>query len=127
MMDDVKEFCQTYRLATTDISFKFRLVDNSKHRPETQLYEYRPAAIENAEELVEVTTNRPQGRKIEYPALRPISTKWNNTSSVHSYMFEEFITRITNDHDQQSTSVYDVLKKPTEKQATWERILTRYK
>lgn len=26
-------------------------------------------------------------------------------------MFEEFITRITNVHDQQSTSVYDVLKK----------------
>ena len=117
MMDDVKEFCQTYPLPTTDISFKFRLVDNSKYKPEAQLYEYRPAAnFENAEELVEVITNPPQARKaaikIEYPALHPISTKWNNTSSVHSYVFEEFITRITNVHDQQSTPVYDVLKKP---------------
>lgn len=47
---------------------------------------------------------------IEYPALHPIATGWSNTSSIHSYEPEEFVSSITSVHDKQSILVYDVLK-----------------
>jgi hypothetical protein len=46
---------------------------------------------------------------IEYPALHPISTEWNNITSVHYYQKEEFLNRLARVHNK-STLVYDVLR-----------------
>ena len=48
---------------------------------------------------------------IDIPALHPIAMEreWSNSNSIHSYKPDEFIRRITNVHDKDSTSVYDVL------------------
>jgi hypothetical protein len=114
---DIETFCKIYPLLTTDISFKFRLVDNSSdnHAPAVQV-EYVPnTRFENAlEEMVVQTLSTPANKaaiNIEYPALHPISTKWNNVCSIHSLMPEEFITMITSVYDQKSITLYDVLQR----------------
>ncbi|MGA7899415.1 MAG: hypothetical protein WCA39_11195, partial [Nitrososphaeraceae archaeon] len=119
---DVEEFCRLYPILTTDISFKFRLVDNSKAKTETSnnTATTKPARHSKkknknesiASELVNVLSSpAPKATiKIEYPALHPIATGWKNISSIHSYYPEEFLTTLTSIYDKQSTLVYDVLK-----------------
>jgi hypothetical protein len=106
---------KTYPLLTTDISFKFRLVDNSTDKEETEkVAADSPTARRLLQErLVQVLSNpaRKAAIKIEYPALHPISANWSNVSSVHSFLPDEFVTSVTSVFDQQSTTVYDVLQK----------------
>jgi hypothetical protein len=49
---------------------------------------------------------------IEFPALHPIDAweAWNNLDSIHSYLPEEFLSRITNVHEKELRTVYDVLR-----------------
>lgn len=113
---DIEIFCKIYPLLTTDISFKFRLVDNSSDKPSDVQVEYVPSTrFENALEEKVVQTLSTPARKaainIEYPALHPISIKWNNICSIHSLMPEEFITMITMVYDQKSITLYDVLQR----------------
>ena len=113
---DIETFCKIYPLLTTDISFKFRLVDNSSDKPSDVQVEYVPSTrFENALEEKVVQTLSTPARKaainMEYPALHPISTKWNNICSIHSLMPEEFITMITSVYDQESITLYDVLQR----------------
>lgn len=101
---DIETFCKIYPLLTTDISFKFRLVDNSSDKPTDVQVEYVSSTrFENTLEEKIVQTLSTPARKaainIEYPALHPISTKWNNICSIHSLMPEEFITMITSVYD----------------------------
>jgi hypothetical protein len=56
------------------------------------------------------TSTRKDAIDVEYPALHPISTKWNNICSIHSLMPEEFVTRVTSVYDQNSITLYDVLQ-----------------
>ena len=114
--DDIEVFCRLYPILTTDISFKFRLVDNSK-RTRTAKLDDKEKKMDGrgkgiASELINVLSSpAPKAAiNIEYPALHPIVTGWNNISFIHSYEPEEFLCSITSVHDKQSTLVYDVLK-----------------
>ena len=110
---DIERYSRLYPILTTDVSFKFRLIDNSRDKPK------RTAASDFLDTNTDVksepakTLSSP-GRKaainIEYPALHPIATGWNNVSSIHSYYPEEFTTSLTSVYDKQSTLVYDVQK-----------------
>jgi hypothetical protein len=111
----LKEFCQTYALFTTDISFKFRIVDNSKDK----LEDYNKIATticsnDIGKDLVHTIVNRPPARKaavnIEYLASEAISKNWSNITSAHFYKAEEYMTCITNVYDK-SVSLYDLLLK----------------
>jgi hypothetical protein len=120
-INELEKFCRTYPLLTTDVSFKFRLVDNSTDKPSEE--EPQEAAIDSPtarkklqERLVQVLSSpaRKAAIKIEYPALHPISTNWNNVSSMHSLLPDEFVTSVTSVYDQESTALYDVLHKSRE-------------
>jgi hypothetical protein len=58
---DIETFCRTYPLLTQDVSFKFRLVDNSSDKPSDGQVEYVPSTrFENAlEETVVQTLSTP--------------------------------------------------------------------
>jgi hypothetical protein len=58
---DIETFCRTYPLLTPDVSFKFRLVDNSSDKPSDGQVEYVPSTrFENAlEETVVQTLSTP--------------------------------------------------------------------
>jgi hypothetical protein len=47
---------------------------------------------------------------IDVPGIHPIVAEWDNSDFIHSYKPEEFKSRITNVHDKESTTVYDVLR-----------------
>ena len=113
----IEQFCKEYPIFTTDISFKFRLVDNSISRSkksDTEENHYVDSnKFENAsQELVRVLTSPAHKAtiKIDFPALQPIVKGWNNISSIHSYKPQEFVSSITSVYDKQSTRVYDVLR-----------------
>lgn len=104
----IEQFCRKYSLFTTDISFKYRIIDDTNYTPVE-------ASIVNSthdmlSELVTIFSTTPQKGilNIDVPAVHPIATEWNNSNSIHSYKPEEFISRIVNVHDK-STSVYTVL------------------
>lgn len=111
----IKEFCQTYALFTTDISFKFRIVDNSKDKPEgyNKIATDTTSSNDNSQDLFHTIVNRPTARKaavnIEYLASDAISN-WDNITSAHFYKAEEYMTCITNVHNK-SISLYDLLFK----------------
>ena len=117
----IEKFCRTYPLLTTDVSFKFRIVDNSADTPlEEELQEEAvdsPTARKKLQERLVQVLSSPARKaiiKLEYPALHPISTNWNNVSSIHSLLPDEFVTSITSVYDQESTALYDVLHKSRE-------------
>jgi hypothetical protein len=122
---DIKElaqFCREYPIFTTDISFKFRLVDNSpfpliqKQEKFSDNPQVRASNLD-IEKAVAKTLVSPAPRatiKIEYPALHPISTKWRNIASIHSYRPTEFITFIESVADKENTSVDDRLRQLVE-------------
>ncbi len=110
---DIENFCRIYPLFTTDISFKFHLVDNST-KPEAKeevQYHYTYGKALEEKLILHSTPTRKAAINVEYPALHPISTKWNNMCSIHSLMPEEFTTMFTSVYDQESITVYDVLQR----------------
>jgi hypothetical protein len=120
---EIARFCREYPIFTTDISFKFRLVDYSPDKEaiqqEQQEKEPQEQQITNAEkrkliaEAVEKSLSsgaRKAPIKIDYPALHPIATKWSNIGSVHSYKPEEFRKCFLSVYDKDHTSVDDVIR-----------------
>jgi hypothetical protein len=112
---DLLEFCKVYPLLTTDISFKFRLVDISGSKLSQQPQPVSHTEGSRYEDPLEhqplqvPSSPKPRSVIIEYPALHPISTEWNNITSVHYYKKEEFLNRLVRVHNK-STLVYDVLR-----------------
>jgi hypothetical protein len=108
----IENFCRIYPLLTTDISFEFHLIDNSTEsetRREKHYHHTDGWLEEKPMQSSPITRNA--AINIEYPALHPISTKWNNICSIHSLMPEEFVTLITGVYDQESITVYDAIQK----------------
>jgi hypothetical protein len=102
----IEKFCREYSILTTDISFKFSIIDES-----TEGDHFSASSFQN------VLTGHPRAPprdivSIQVPALYPIPTfkEWNNSDSIYSYTPTEFTSRITNVHDKQNTIIYDVLK-----------------
>jgi hypothetical protein len=85
-IDRIEKYCRRYAALTTDISFNFELTDYSKEEKEKQSYSFK------------------------VPALHSIPTKWNNTSSIHSYTPSEFAAKIMGVEDKEGIAVYDVLR-----------------
>ena len=126
----IERFCKIYTIPTTDISFRFRLVDNSKPKPKPtdsisassdyiKWKEEREARKNNpliASELIKALSSpaRKAAIIIERPAVHPIATGWSNTSSIHCITPEEFVSSFITVYDKQSNLVYDVLKQHRE-------------
>lgn len=89
-----------------------------QQQQEQQYQQYYPSSSSSrasktgmAKELVKVLSS-PEPKAavvIQYPALHPISTEWNNISSVHYYRESEFLNRLVRVHNK-SVYVYDVLR-----------------
>lgn len=110
----IERFCRQYIIFTTDIAFKFKLIDNStdKFANNNQEDNNNNEETNLEEELVKTLTSpaRKAAIKVEAPRFHPIAVGWKNKSSVHSYMPEEFSTVLTSVYNKQGTTVYDVLK-----------------
>jgi hypothetical protein len=102
----IERFCRQYIIFTTDISFNFQIVDNRTVNED----DYDSEIIVGNDFAPEPANASKEAITIEAPALHPISAKWNNISSVHSYNPEEFVSAITSVYDKEGTSVYDVLR-----------------
>jgi hypothetical protein len=98
----IERFCRQYIIFTTDISFKFRLIDNRTVNEDDYVSEIIVSNNFAPEPSNAIT--------IDAPALHSVSAKWNNISSIHSYTPEEFVSAITSVYDKEGTSVYDVLR-----------------
>ena len=136
--DYVEEFCRKYTLFTTDISFKFSILDDITHdipapvvveeQDEEQgdeedqededeytddEYTETDTDADIGSQLVKVLSKVPPKGilSIDIPALHPISTDkdWSNANTIHSYTPEEFMRRLTDVHDKKNTIVYDML------------------
>jgi hypothetical protein len=99
----IEQFLRKYSIFTTDISFKFHITDD-----------ITPEAVDYEDAYTEKTLSKMAKKgtvNIDIPALHPITTEkeWSNSNSIHSYKPDEFIRRITNVHDKDIASVYDVL------------------
>jgi hypothetical protein len=101
----IERFCRQYIIFTTDISFKFQLVDKTTVNKDDD-----SALIINNDFAQEPTKTSKEAITIDAPALHSISARWNNTSSIHSYNPEEFVSAMTSVYDKEGTSVYDVLR-----------------
>jgi hypothetical protein len=116
---NVKDFCKEYPIFTTDISFKFKLVDYTPDKqpqePESEP-EQTPeqgktfsslSKTEKAEILARSISSSPRKApiKIEYPALHPISKTWVNSASIGSYKPSDFTKFIEGVYDKKGTSV----------------------
>jgi hypothetical protein len=108
---DIENFCRIYPLLTTDIPFKFHLLDNSTKPEAREEVEYQYVNHRLEEKPIQVfTPTRKVAIDIGYPALHPIASKWNNKCSIHSLMPEEFVTLVTGVYDQKSITLYDALQ-----------------
>ena len=127
VMNVCEQFCRKYSILTTDISFKFSIVDKIIHTEEDIDVQFSTARSPVSEKAAL--------NIIEVPALHPIATEkeWSNSNSIHTYDPEEFISRIVNVHDKDSTSVYNALlvfregsnlKKTTENQISIAELLS---
>ena len=111
----IERFCKQYILFTTDISFKFRLIDNSTRRSSKTKNKNKNVSIKSKKEFLSelakvITSPAPKAAiEIDAPAFHSISTTWNNKSTIHSYTPEEFTTAFTTVHDKENTTVHDVL------------------
>jgi hypothetical protein len=125
----IEEYCRRYPIFTTDISFKFSIIDNSatitkdtSNTNEDIITSSFPSSSsvlathkkshELAEGLLAALTDDPPGAQITipFPALHPISSeKWNKADSIHSYKPEDFIRRVLNLRNKEKI-VYDVLR-----------------
>jgi hypothetical protein len=112
----IEQFCKEYPIFTTDISFKFKLVDNSPDNSSGPESEDSMVFNEDKKEWVSdlVNTLKSPARKasieIKFPALHPIAEKWNNKGSVHTYKPGEFTTFIESVHNKADTRVYNRLQ-----------------
>jgi hypothetical protein len=111
----IENFCKKYPLFTTDINFKFQIIDNSSNgsvepkpeptqKPDSEIPKLILTTI--AGELPKATIN------IEYNALHPISREpWYKQNTVHSYTPEEFKRRLVTMDSKQAGDfrVYDFL------------------
>jgi hypothetical protein len=119
-IQELAQFCREYPIFTTDISFRFKLVDNSPLQQPEEKFSDNPqvrASNQDIEKAVAETLKSGAPRaaiKIEYPALHPISTKWRNIGSIHTYMPTEFKTFIESVYDKENTSVDDRLRQLVE-------------
>lgn len=90
------------------------MVDKSTEKPKAQ-EEVRYMHYTNGKWFEKLVPSSPTTRNaainLEYPALHPISIKWNNICSIHSLTPEEFITLITSVYNQELISLYDVLQR----------------
>ena len=119
----IEQFCRKYSILTTDISFKFRIIDDITHTApapapeEDEDSELDPDLFDSdsdpKQELSKALSTVPEKGilNIDIPAIHPIASNWNNSDFIHSYKPEEFTSRITNVYDKESISVYEVLKK----------------
>jgi hypothetical protein len=85
-IERIEQFCKQYPIFTTDISFKFKLVDNtpdSKIKAEDTADNNKDIGTELAKALT--SPSRKAAKVIEYPATHAIATEWNNKASIHSY------------------------------------------
>jgi hypothetical protein len=107
---DIERFCRQYISLTTDIAFKFQLIDNNS--TDDILAIDRDNTIDFTSEIADTITTATSrvNRIVDAPALHSISTKWNNISSIHSYKPEEFVSTFTSVYDKDKTTVYDVLR-----------------
>ena len=111
----IENFCNKYPLFTTDITFEFRITDNSSYRPEEEEPTQNPDSdLEIPKTVVRaITSESPRATvNLDYDALHPISGEpWYKQNSVHSYTAEEFKRRLVNMDLGQSrrTRVYDFL------------------
>src|SRR5918996_2978391 len=102
----IEKFCKEYAILTTDVSFKFTIIDESSKGG------YSSGRLSNiSTELMDVlSTAPPRGKvRIVVPALSSTAT-WNNADIIQSYSPAEFTSRITNIHHKQKTIVYEVLQ-----------------
>ena len=124
-IQELAQFCREYPIFTTDISFKFRLVDNSpliqqQQVPSSTTTTTTTTTPNNNKDLEKaigaaLKSSAPRATiKIDYPALHSIATKWRNISSIHSYKPVEFKTFIESVYDKDSTSVDDRLRQLVE-------------
>jgi hypothetical protein len=109
----IEQYCKEYPIFTTDISFRVKLVDNTLDEPtpvEKSLFD--STKKEWVTEVANVLTSpaRKVAIKIDYPALHPITEKWNNKASVHSYKQGEFVTFIESVYDKSNTTIYQRIK-----------------
>lgn len=99
----IENFCKKYPLFTTDITFRFRITDNS-------LYEFvkaKPAQNSDSEIPGTIASESPRvAINIEYNALHPISKEpWYRQNTIHSYTAEEFKGRIANMDSKQASEI----------------------
>lgn len=106
----IEKFWKKYSILTTDISFKFSIIDDITH---TYSEENDNSGINLPSELNKTLSMIPEKGivNIDIPAIHPIATEkqWSNSDSVWSYKPEEFIRRIENVHEKSSISVHDVV------------------
>jgi hypothetical protein len=115
----IERFCRQSIIFTTDISFRFRLIDNSTCKIDHSSNNSKGKRLNNKDkedflsELANSITNPAPKAAIEIdaPALHSISSSWNNRSSIHSFNPEEFVAVFTTIHDKTTTTVYDVLRR----------------
>lgn len=112
----IEQFCRKYSLLTTDISFKFEIIDDITHSTITEDEQGHEdddddEGVLNTKTLSTMLSTVPEKGilNIDVPSIHPIASQWSNSDFVHSYKPEEFKGRITNVHNKDSTSVYDVL------------------
>jgi hypothetical protein len=106
----IEKFCKEYAILTTDVSFKFSILDESTEGDNSSA---RSCNI-STELMYSLSTSQPKGKRtIEIPSLSSIATtkEWSNTDSIHSYSPAEFTSRITNVHHKQKTVTYDLLRR----------------
>jgi hypothetical protein len=117
----IEEFCRKSIVFTTDISFQFRLTDNSYEREnndnDVNNYQENRSIIpkkksDDLSQFTDALTSpaRKATIKIDAPRLHPINTEWNNISSIHSFKPEEFVAAFTSVQDKKGTTIYDVLR-----------------
>jgi hypothetical protein len=94
----IAEFCKRYMIFTTDISFKIKISDNTHKKEEDD--------------------DEPTIIILDVPALHDTSDKWLNLSNIHTYDLDEFRAVILRVHDQEDTTVYDVLKQTFPREMT---------
>jgi hypothetical protein len=107
---DIIKFCKEYPIFTTDISFEFRISDESKE-PQEYDQEYETVSVE--ETLYKVLSSGPPKAitRIDFSAIHPISKEhWTNSNCVNAYRPEEFVNRLINVHSKNEVTVYDVLR-----------------
>ncbi|MGH9978498.1 MAG: hypothetical protein ACRD8Z_22110, partial [Nitrososphaeraceae archaeon] len=105
----IERYCREYPIFTTDISFRFKLVDNSPDQASKveRVYDTDKGWI--TKQIAKAITGpaRKAPIKIEYRALHPIAQKWNNKASIHTYKPGEFTAFIEGVHDKSDTTIYE--------------------